>query len=181
MTRPWVLAQMGLPGAGKTALAQAISCSFDVEIISRDDIRSAMFKKCTYTIAEKKAAFAGLLAAVEVAASLGRSSIVDGVAFSTVGDLEAVVSAAEKGGARPLVVWLDCPLDVAAQRVEDDRMTGRHTAADRDAALVRRVHASFRAIPETAYRLDAALPLTTLVPVLMDFVKRCAEQENEIQ
>ena len=178
MKQPWVLALMGLPGAGKTALAQAMSCSFDVEIISRDDIRSAMFKKCTYTVAEKRAAFSGLLAAIEVAAQLGRPSIVDGVAFSTVGDLEAVVSAAQQGGARPLVVWLDCPVDIAVRRVEDDRLTNKHTAVDRDAALVRQVNANFRAIPESAYRLDATLPLTTLIPMLTDFVERYARQEK---
>jgi len=153
--RPWCLALMGLPGAGKTTTALMLERSVKADIISRDAIRDAMFPSCTYTIDEKRAAFDGVLRAVGTTVRLGRSAIVDGIAFSTVGDLEEVTSTVEGAGGDLLAVYLDCPVDLAVARVVDDRQNGRHTASDRDEELVRRVACSFRELPQSVHVVDA--------------------------
>lgn len=154
---PIVVALMGIPGAGKTTLAKWLAghCQ-GLNVVSRDTIRKAMFPNCHFTSAEKEAAFEGLCLALPVLVRNGEAVVIDGTCFSEAGALERVKAIAATEGARFLGIYCDCPVDVAVERVERDRLTGVHPAEDRDGSLVRKVASSFRAIPQEAVKIDCS-------------------------
>lgn len=162
-TLPIVVALVGLPGAGKSAVAERLVRALPLRLVSRDAIRAAMFPECRYTLAEKRAAFRSVLTALEVNAALGASSIVDGMTFSRRRDLDRVAEACRRHGSALLAIWLDVPPHVARARVADDRARGLHVAADRVPALVDAVQRRFEPPPADAPAIDAAQPLDEVV------------------
>lgn len=161
--RPLVVAMMGLPGAGKSTLARALAVRLELNVVDRDAIRAAMFPVCGYTAAEKLAAFRTLLAAVEVNCALERSSIIDGVTFARRGDLERLDAVVRRYRVDTVALYLDCPPELARQRVAADVAAGRHAAGDRTPQLVDEVMARFDDPPPSAIPLDASLPVEVLL------------------
>lgn len=161
--KPRVLALMGLPGAGKTTLAVALSRRLGWEIVSRDAIRKAMFRPCTYSEEEKRAANRATFQAVVRNVFAGKDSIVDGMTFSRPGQLEELAAEVVAHGGRLLPVFLDCPVRVAQERVEQARDEKQAMPADRDAQLVIRVAERFRDPPWDALVLHGDAPVEELV------------------
>jgi predicted kinase len=152
---PLVVALIGLPGAGKSVVARALAGEFGLQRVCRDELRRAMFAECTYSYAEKRAAFRAVLLAVEVNCALGRGSVIDGVTFSNRRDLERLDTTLKPYRVNPLALFLDCPPETARQRVARDVETGRHLAADRSPELVDEIMARFDPPPPSCIVLDA--------------------------
>lgn len=155
---PIVVALIGLPGSGKTVVAQALAAEFGLQRVCRDEIRRSMFPQCAYSYAEKRAAFRALLLAVEVNCALGRGCVIDGVTFSRHADLERLDATLKPYRVQPISLFLDCPPEICRERVARDLATGRHIAADRSPELVDEIMARFDPPPASCVRLDANLP-----------------------
>ena len=145
----------GLSGSGKSVVARALAAEFGLQRVCRDELRRAMFPDCSYSYAEKRAAFRAVLLAVEVNCALGRGSVIDGVTFSSRRDIERLDATLAPYRVTPLALFLDCPPETARHRVMRDLETGRHLAADRSPELVDEIMARFDPPPPTCLRLDA--------------------------
>lgn len=161
-----VLILIGLPGSGKSALADHLCKRFGLTEINRDRLRGELFPDCRFSDAEKHAANAAVLTELERRSAAGESSLVDGMTFGRKSEREAARAVALKHHCRFFQLWLDCPVELAIRRVE----SGAHLAKDRDAARVREVAARFEK-PDDALRLDA-----TLVP---EEIQRLAAEAYE--
>jgi len=150
---PRVVLLCGLPGSGKSTLAAALCARFDLALIDRDRIRDRLFPDCRFTEAEKQAANQAVLEQLRANCAAGTSSLLDGMTFGRESERHAVRSIAAEHGFNCTVLWLDCLVDVAAQRVAEQA----HPAADRTPQLVRDVARRFEQ-PVDAVRLDATLP-----------------------
>ena len=159
---------MGLPGSGKTTLSEALAPRIPARTVSRDSLRAAMFRPCSFTGREKAAAFGALLAAVSANCELGHSTIVDGMPFSREGELEAVNDAGAAKGCRTVAVFCAVPVEEAQRRVERQRDDAEPVAADRDAELVADVAGRFRPLPEGTLELDATRPVDELVDAVIE-------------
>ena len=159
---PVVIALMGLPGSGKTTLAEALAPQLSARTVSRDTVRAAMFRPCSYTDAEKEAAFAAVLRAVAVNCGLGCPTIVDGMPFSREGELEAVSETSEEHGGRAIAVFCSIPVEQAQRRIRCQRPASEPVAEDRDGDLVLEVARRFRALPTDTLELDATRPVDEL-------------------
>ena len=160
---PLVVALIGLPGAGKSVVARALAAEFGLHRVCRDELRQAMFPRCSYSYAEKRAAFRAVLLAVEVNCALGRGSVIDGVTFSRRRDLERLDATLAPYKVTPLALFLDCPPETARQRVVRDLATGRHPAADRTPELVDEIMARFDPPPPTCVVVDAGQSEAALI------------------
>jgi len=156
--KPIVVALIGLPGAGKSVVARALEDQLGLRRMCRDAIRQAMFPKCAYSFAEKRAAFRAMLVALEVNCMLGVSSVLDGVTFSRRRDLLRVDAVIRRYGFTPVPIYLECPPDVARARIAEDVRNNRHLARDRTPEIVTEVLVRFEAPPPSALVIDATLP-----------------------
>jgi len=150
--RPVALFLMGLPGAGKSTLAAALSQRLGWRIVDRYEVRLALFPRARFDESEKHAANAAVCALAREHLVAGRSVIVDGMTFAAPAQRRRVARLALHAGARPLFVFLDCPVALAQARV---RTSAVHPAGDRSPQLVSEVAGRFRPPPRAALRLNA--------------------------
>jgi len=155
---PVVVALIGLPGAGKSVVARALADQLGLRRVCRDTIRQAMFPVCSYSFAEKRAAFRAMTLALEINCALGESSVIDGVTFSRRSDLVRVDSVIRHYAFTPIPVFLDCPPEVARRRIAEQIANNRHVARDRTPDLVYEVQARFDTPPPNALVVNATLP-----------------------
>ncbi|WP_440221960.1 AAA family ATPase [Dokdonella sp. MW10] len=155
---PIVVAVMGLPGAGKSLVARAIEDQLGLRRVCRDAIRAAMFSRCDYSFLEKRAAYRSLQLALEINCMLRVGSVIDGMTFSRRDELERIaeIAAAHRIVTIPLLV--DCPVDIARDRVARDLRIASHLARDRTPDLVTEVQARRDPPPDGTLRVDATLP-----------------------
>jgi predicted kinase len=147
---------MGLPGCGKTTVAQRLeTLAPALTVLSRDLVRRELFAHPDYSADEKRAVFEELLRRAGSELADGRDVLIDGMTFSHAAEREQAAACAEAAGAGFLAVHCDCPLEVALARVRaGEPATVAHPAGDRDEALVREVAARFDPVGPTVARLD---------------------------
>ena len=167
---PLVIALMGLPGSGKTTLAEALAPRVPARTVSRDGLRAAMFRPCSFSDTEKVAAFEAVLAAVCANCRLGHSTIVDGMPFSREGELEAVTRATRAAGGHALAVLCSISVEEAQRRLARQRDASEPMAEDRDPELVREVAERFRTAPRGTLELDATRPVDELADAVLEWV-----------
>lgn len=170
--RPVVVALIGLPGAGKSVVARALADQLGLRRVCRDTIRHAMFPVCSYSFAEKRAAFRAVLLAVEINCALGESTVIDGVTFSRRADLERVDAVIRHHGCTPIPIFLDCPPEIARGRIAAEIETNQHVARDRTPDLVYEVQARFDAPPPNALVINATLPAAEVCRIAVEAVAR---------
>ena len=173
--RAGVVVLAGLPGAGKSTLARALTERLpDARVIDKDRVRDALFAPCDHTSAERDITFSAMLDAARY--HLGRSRVVvfDGLTFSRRKQVAAAEAVAAESGGFAAVIFCDVPVEVAVQRCEEDAAAGVHPADNRDGDLVRRVAAEMEE-PAGAYlTLTTTQPLDDLVPPALAWIDECA-------
>lgn len=155
---PLAVALIGLPGSGKSTVARALVAELGLRRVCRDEVRAAMFPQCDYSFIEKRAAYRGVLLAVEINGLLGRSSVIDGMTFSRREDYTRLCELARAHRFEVMALWLDCTPALARRRVADDALRRAHPARDRSPDLVDAVAARFEDPPADALRIDASRP-----------------------
>lgn len=148
-----LIALAGLPGAGKSTLAKGLQASLHAEIVSRDTIRMAEFPEWDDRAA-KRAAFEIVRLDVGLLLRAGATVIVDGATLATQAERRELHELASSLGVPFLLLWLDLPPAVAAQRIGAD---AHEAPPDRQADLAHVVAGRFECPEgrEAAVRLDA--------------------------
>ncbi len=155
---PIVVAVMGLPGAGKSIVARALEDQLQLRRVCRDTIRAAMFPRCSYSFIEKRAAWRSVLLALEINGMLGFGSVIDGMTFSRRRELDRVAQVAARHRLVTIPLLVECPPELARERVARDIAANRHSARDRSPDLVNDVLARSEPPPAETLRIDGTLP-----------------------
>jgi predicted kinase len=174
--RPGIVMLVGLPGAGKSTMAAALSQRIaDARVLNKDTVRGALFEPCDYSAAERSIAFSAMLDAARYHLGRGRVVILDGLAFPRLGEEEAVDGVVADTDAFVATIVCDVPIDVAVARADADAVAGTHRAANRDGAAVRRVAAEMRE-PSGAYlTVDATRPIDEAAELALRYVEYSAQ------
>jgi adenylylsulfate kinase len=160
----------GLPGTGKTALAEALAQRVGGVVLSKDKVRAALFPSGAISYSGGQSDFCMsviLMAAQRIAADRSVPLIfLDGRTFSRSYHVKQVVRAANTIGAGLSVLHLHCPESIALERIKRDR--DRHPAKNRDPLLYFLVKSYFEPISLPKLEVDTSRPLE-------ECVAQCAE------
>lgn len=174
--RPGVIVLVGVPGAGKSTLAEALARRLpDARVLDKDKVRHALFAPCDYTSAERDVVFAALLDAARYHLGRGRVVIFDGMTFSRRRQVAAAEAVAHEAGAFSAVIVCDVDLEVAIARCEADAAAGNgHLASNRDGELVRRVAAEMEEPAGDYLTLDMTGEVERLAGQALSYVEELA-------
>ena len=170
-TRLVILA--GLPGTGKTALAEALAQRIGAIALSKDKVREALFPPGAITYSSGQNDFCMsvvLMAAQRIAAHHTVPFIfIDGRTFSRERHVKQVAEAAHLVGAKLSILHLHCPEDVALERIKKDRE--RHSAKNRDPLLYFLVKSYFEPITLAKLDVDTSRPLEECVALCEEYLR----------
>src|ERR1700761_1267099 len=151
----WVLFA-GLPGTGKSTLARAVAQRLGAAVLDKDRVRSALFRGALtdYSAQQDQLCMRAMLEAAAYLTEYKRVDYIffDGRTFSKQAQIEDVLLAAARAGARWRIVHVTCADAVAEGRVAH-RDAG-HPAQNRDPALYRRIKQHFEPITQAKLEVD---------------------------
>lgn len=162
----------GLPGTGKTALAEALAQRLDGIVLSKDKVRAALFPPGAITYSSGQNDFCMsvlLMAAQRIGADHAVPFIfLDGRTFSRTHHVQQVAGAAAMVGASLSVLHLYCPEELALERIKKDQ--GRHAAKNRDPLLYFLVKSYFEPITLPKLDVDTSRPLEECVAECLKYL-----------
>lgn len=177
MTVTWVVLA-GLPGTGKSTLARALSACLGGAVLDKDRVREALFPGAMtdYTREQDDLCVRAMLEAAGYLTAKQRTPFIfiDGRTFSKRGQIDEVVNAAERAGARWRILHVTCSDAVAEERLS--RVDPENPAKNRDVALYRRVKESFEPILYPKLDVDT----TEGVDRVLNAVCACLRKDNPV-
>jgi adenylylsulfate kinase len=157
----------GLPGTGKSTLARALASQVGGTVLSKDEIRHAMFSSqdVEYSTEQDDFVMHVMLEAAEwvLRKDPGRVVLLDGRTFSRRYQVDAVIDAAQRLHQPLRILECVCSEESARGRIESQAASGEHPAGNRDFDLYRTVKACFETITPPKTVIDTDLPLNLCV------------------
>jgi predicted kinase len=164
----------GLPGTGKSTLAEALARELNGVVLSKDAVRAALFSGdlTDYTREQDDLCFGMVLDAARYLAEHRRTGFVflDGRTFSRREQVEQVIDAAEEAGCSWRIILAICPDEIAEARLLAD--SGKHPATNRTVELYREIKARFEPILRPHIEIDTSQPLGVCVEQALGFLRK---------
>lgn len=166
-----IVLMAGLPGTGKTTLARELAARTSGRVLSKDEIRHALFLPAEIEYSSRQDDFC-LHLMLETAAHLletnpGRFIFLDGRPFSRRYQIENVLTAAAPLHQTWRILECVCGDATAQSRIEQQSPVGVHPAANRDYQLYLEVKSRFETITRPKTVIDTDLPLEACVAEAM--------------
>jgi predicted kinase len=157
----------GLPGTGKSALAQELALALSGVILDKDRIRAALFPtaRITYTTDQDDFCLSVMLqtATYLLGQHPDEPVILDGRTFSRTYQVQMVEQHAAHLHVPLVVIECTCADQTARRRLEQDVAAGRHLASNRTYALYQSIKARFEPIREPKLIVNTDQPLRDVV------------------
>jgi predicted kinase len=168
----WVLFA-GLPGTGKSTLARALAERLGAAVLDKDRVRGALFPGALtdYSAEQDQLCMRAMLESAVYLTERQRTEylFLDGRTFSTQAQIQEVLRAAERAGARWRIVHLTCADAVAEERLT--RNDPAHPAKNRDPALYRTIKQHFEPIQQATLAVDTTLGVEGQLAVVEGYLK----------
>jgi len=153
----------GLPGTGKNTLCRALASRISAVVLSKDDIRAALFSPELIEYSTEQDDFCQRVMLETAEYIFGKHPdqrvFLDGRTFSKRYQIEQAIAAAERLKQPWRILECVCSEETARQRLEEQ--AGEHPAANRDYGLYLRLRREFEEIrlPKTVIDTDKLLDI----------------------
>ncbi len=164
----------GLPGVGKSTLAQALASQLDATVLDRDLIRDRLFpaQDLDYSPEQNELASQVTYQVAEYIAVRhpDRILILDGRPFSQRTQIDEIRELANRTQHPLRIIYLWAPDELVADRLEHDLRIRQDYAANRNMEKYRRIRRRFEPIDAEHLSLDTSAPLADLVKNAVAYV-----------
>jgi predicted kinase len=162
-----IVLMAGLPGTGKTTLARELAARTSGRVLSKDEIRHAIFTEDEIEYSARQDDFC-LQMMLEAATYLLRSDperyvFLDGRPFSRRYQIDHVLNTAAALHQPWRILECVCSEDLAKQRIQRQSAMRTHPAGNRDYELYLRVRERFESIAQPKTVIDTAQPLADCI------------------
>jgi predicted kinase len=160
-----IVLMAGLPGSGKSTLARELAVRTSGRVLSKDEIRHAIFlpEEIEYSSAQDDFCLQVMLetAGYLLSRNPGRTILLDGRPFSRHYQIENVLAVAASLHQPWRILQCICSDETAQRRLGAD--VGAHPAGNRDYQLYLEVKSRFQAIVHPKTVIDTEQPLEACV------------------
>jgi predicted kinase len=172
-----LIAMAGLPATGKSTLAARLAEALGGVVMNKDAVRAVLFPPpvLDYSTAQDDLVMAAIFeaAAYVLRARPGQAIILDGRTFLRVEQVNRLLDLGARLNETPHVIECVCADAVARRRLEHDRATARHPAANRTYRLYQEIQARAEPIALPHLALDTGRwPLQDCVDRALDYLRR---------
>lgn len=173
-----LIVMTGLPGTGKSAIAQQLKTRLNALVLNKDKIRAELFSNDAIAFSREqddlcmKVIF--LATAYILKANPEQTIIIDGRTFSKSYQINQLLSFIETLKIKPAIIECICDNDIVKQRLDLDHQAGAHLAGNRTYGLYLELRG--KAEPITVDRIV----IDTGKESLEESVNRCVEYVNRI-
>jgi adenylylsulfate kinase len=166
-----IVLMAGLPGTGKSTLARELAARTSGRVLSKDEIRQAIFLPDEIEYSSRQDDFC-LQLMLETAGDLlsrnsARAIFLDGRPFSRRYQIQNVLAAAASLHQPWRIVECVCSEETARRRLTADAEAGEHPAGNRNYQLYLEVKSRFEAIIHVKSVIDTEQPLETCVQLAL--------------
>lgn len=162
-----IVLMAGLPGTGKTTLAHELAARTSGRVLSKDEIRHALFTADEIEYSSRQDGFCVQVMLGTASELLQRDPnrflFLDGRTFSRRYQIDNVVNAASSLHQRWRIFECVCSEETARQRLEQQSAPGSHPAGNRNFKLYLEVRSHFEAITLPKTVIDTEKPLQECV------------------
>jgi predicted kinase len=167
-----IVLMAGLPGTGKSTLARELAARSSGRVLSKDEIRHAIFspQEIEYSSVQDDFCVQLMLetAGYLLSRNTERAIFLDGRPFSRRYQIDNVVTAAASLHQPWGILECVCSEETARRRLAGDADLGAHPAGNRNYHLYAEVKARFEAITHAKTVIDTEQPLQTCVQQALD-------------